>query len=252
MLQAEVCLEGLRVRVWQHRGSEHADQDRWVTALLGDRLRVAAIDGVTPWQSPAGPGGDAAQMAAAAVAGALLLPVPARDALTLANRMLHRPEVTPSRRQPMAAVAVADCLRDVAGVDAHVVVAADCEVWAADHRGALTLAAGGDFLRPHARAAWCEIRDRLPPGADLLSAEAETLDDPSTQVRHAVGRYRDPVWSEGAITAPALVVASDGCRLLQWAEAQEPVLAALPAWLEAVASRTRRDDLTCLLVEPVG
>ena len=249
MLHAEVCGRGLRVQLWQHEGSDHPNQDRWVASGQGALLRVAAIDGVTPWQVAPTPGGDAAQYAAGTVAGALLLPVTPRAALTQANTELHRPEVTPSRRQPMAAVAVADCAADPLGVSAQILVAADCEVWAADLRGGLSLAAGGEFLRPEVRHAWVELRDRLPADADVLAVEAQTLDAPTTQVCHAVGRYPAPVWSEAAITAEALVVATDGCRLREWAARGLPTLAALPSWLESVASRPSRDDLTCLLVE---
>lgn len=146
LLEAEVRLRGLVARVWQMPGTAHPNQDRWIATAYDDMLRVAAIDGVTPWQSRAWPGKDAAQAAAATVAGYLLLPLPLRDAMAAANASLHNPVVRPSRRQAMAAVAVADCRSSRAGVDANILVAADCEVWTADCNGGLTLTAGGSSL----------------------------------------------------------------------------------------------------------
>lgn len=84
----------------------------------------------------------------------------------------------------------------------------------------------------------------------MLALEAEALDDPDTQLRHAVGRFANPVLQETRCSAASLVVASDGCCLRQWVASGDAMLTKLPGWLEAVSKRKARDDMTCLVVAP--
>lgn len=252
MLRSVVTASGLRVEVFHAAGSGHTNQDRWFVQPLEGVLRVAAIDGVTPWRSPRSPGEDAAQWAAAMTLGALALPLDPDSALRRANALVHNREVAPSRRQAMAAAAVADCRRDGARVHWSAVVAADCEIWVADSReSVLQLSCGGEFLRPEVLHSW--TKELAAHGAawtfdGRLTREAELLEDPATQVQHAVGRYPAPVFDKADGAAGVVVLASDGGRLLE-AAGHGVSVAELPAWLQSVVERPPRDDLTCLIVE---
>jgi len=151
MFSGAVAFAGLRAEIFHAEGSGHANQDRWFASSHGSCLRVAAVDGVTPWRAPYSPGGDAAQWVDAAIIGALSLPLDAESALRHANKMVHDPNVVPSRRQAVAAVAVADCHLD------------------RTHKAALRLVPGGDFLRADAASrAWKET---------LTSNSAWSLDE---------------------------------------------------------------------------
>lgn len=251
MLASTILCADLRVEVFHDKGSEHANQDRWFVQQQDSYLRVAAIDGVTPWRTPSSPGDDAAQWAAAMTVGALALPLGADAALRHANRLIHCPEVVPSRRQAMAAAAVADCRQVGNSVSWSGVVAADCEIWVADSReSALRLVLGGDFVRPDVGLAWGKqlASHRMWSLDERLAAEAELFDDPTTQIRHAVGRYPIPVFDYGAGAAGVIVLSSDGARMLE-AERQGVSVSELSAWLQDVVDRSPRDDLTCVVVE---
>jgi len=251
MFSGTLAFAGLRAEVFHAEGSEHANQDRWFVQPHGSCLRVAAIDGATPWRAPRSPGDDAAQWAASTTLGALALPLDAESALRHANKMVHDPTVAPSRRQAMAAVAVADCLPDGSRVRWSGVVAADCEIWVADsHKAAMRLVLGGDFLRPDARRAWKEklALNNAWSLDERLAAEADLLDDPATQIRHAVGRYEVPVFDHDAGVAGVIVLASDGAQLIE-AVRHGVSVSDLGAWLQDVAATSSRDDLTCVIVE---
>ena len=251
MLSGTLEFAGLRAEIFHAEGSEHANQDRWFAQPHGSCLRVAAIDGATPWRSPRSPGDDAAQWAASTTLGALALPLDAESALRHANKMVHDPNVAPSRRQAMAAVAVADCYLDGSRVHWSGVVAADCEIWVADSRKAsLRLVLGGDFVRADVRRAWKETLTSNNAWSldERLAAEADLLDDPATQIRHAVGRYEVPVFDHDAGHAGVVVLASDAAQLIE-AVRQGVSVSDLSAWLQGVAAIRSRDDLTCLIVE---
>lgn len=254
MLASTILCANLRVEVFHAEGSEHVNQDRWFAQQQGSCLRVAAIDGVMPWRTASSPGGDAAQWAAATVVGALALPLDADAALRHANRLVHCPEVAPSRRQAMAAAAVADCRQVGNSVSWSGVVAADCEIWVADSReSALRLVLGGDCIRPDVGLAWGKqlASHSIWSLDERLAAKAELFDDPATQIRHAVGRYPIPVFDYGTGAANVIVLSSDGSRMLEAAR-QKVSVGDLSAWLQDVVGRSPRDDLTCVVVEAAG
>ncbi|MEI6622232.1 MAG: hypothetical protein WCP28_10035 [Actinomycetes bacterium] len=250
MIVGQLATDGLLVAVFHSAGSEHADQDRWMVQPFADVLRVAAIDGVTPWRGTECPGQDAGQWAASSVLGSLSLPMSIRDALGEANARLHPPEITPSRRQNMCAVAAADCRREDAAVSFGAVVAADCEVWVAESgRSPLVLAAGGDYLRPDVRREWEQRQQQLAGCSfdELLLAESHLLDDPDTQICHAVGRYAHPEFRSTSGVANTVVLASDGACLQEAADAGVGAHD-FDTWLASVESRPVRDDFTCLRI----
>lgn len=238
-------LNRIKVDVYHHPGSGHANQDRWMLQPLGEMLRVAVVDGVTPWRSPQR-AGDAAQWAAATCVKHLLLPGDLGERLTDANDEVYDPDITPSRRQAMAAVAAADLYVEGGQLIGYCAVAADCEVWVATDE--LHLAAGGDFLYPAVRE---QLRQRHDRWRSLsfdarLSEEAELLEDPDTQLRHAIGRYPAPTFSVERLQAAHIVLATDGARLAE-AAANGATLEDLPEWLQGVAARAERDDMVCAI-----
>jgi hypothetical protein len=246
VLHVSYTLNRVKVDVYHHPGSGHENQDRWMLQPFGEVLRVAVVDGVTPWRSyPRA--GDAAQWAAATCVRHLLLPGGLVERLTDANDELHDPAVTPSRRQAMAAVAVADLSVKDGQLVGHCATAADCEVWVVTHK--LQLAAGGDFLRPAIREHIRQQRDRWQAISfdARLREEAELLENPDTQVCHAVGRYPTPVFSVECLRSTHVILATDGARLVE-AAANGVTLEDLPGWLQGVAAQVDRDDVVCVVV----
>lgn len=213
-------------------------------------LRVAAIDGVTPWRATECIGQDSGQWAASTVLGLLSVSMPIDEALTEANARLHQPQITPSRRQHMCAVAAADCRRQGEVVLYESVVAADCEVWVADsEHSSLVLVAGGDYLQPDVRREW-DRRKRQMAGCsfdELLLAESQMLEDPQTQVCHAVGRYARPEFRRQSGVTSIVVLASDGACLREAASA-EPTAYDIEMWLASVEARPARDDFTVIRI----
>jgi len=246
VLLVSSTLNGIKVDLYHQPGSGHANQDRWMLQPFGEVLRVAVVDGVTPWRSyPRA--GDAAQWAAATCVKHLLLPGDLVERLTDANDDVHDPAVTPSRRQAMASVAVADLSVEDGQMVGHCAVAADCEVWVATHE--LQLIAGGDFLRPAIREHIRQQRDRWWALSfdERLAEEAELLENPDTQIRHAVGRYPAPAFAVERLQAAHIVLATDGARLAE-AAASGVTLEDLPEWLQGAAVQADRDDLVCAVV----
>jgi hypothetical protein len=247
VLHVSSSLNKIKVDVYHHPGSGHANQDRWTLQPFEEVLRVAVVDGVTPWSANYFTG-DAAQWAAATCVKHLLLPGDLTERLTDANDEVHDPAITPSRRQAMAAVAAADLFVENGQLAGHCVVAADCEVWVIVD-DMLLLGAGGDFLRPAVRGHIRQQRDRWQALSfdERLEEEAALLEDPATQVRHAVGRYPAPVFSVERLRATHIVLATDGARLAE-AAAIGVTLDGLPEWLQGVAARADRDDMVCAVV----
>lgn len=209
-------------------------------------LRVAVVDGVTPWRAEHHPG-DAAQWAAATCVKHLLIPGDLTERLADANDEVYDPGVAPSRRQAMAAVAAVDVCVDDGQLVGYCVVAADCEVWVAN--GELKLVAGGPAEQPAVREQMQGRRDRWQSLSfdERLAEEAELLESPDTQVRHAVGRYPDPAFAAERLRATHVILASDGARLAE-AVAGGVTLERLPEWLQMVAAQADRDDMACGVV----
>ena len=252
MFTGTVTCAGLRAEIFHAAGSEHANQDLWLAQSHGTVLRVAALDGVTPWRAPRYPGADAAQWAVATTMGALALALSPDAALRHANDLVYRPEVTPSRSRAMAAAAVADCRLVGGRVGWSAVVSADCEVWVADTRASVPRRVlGGNFIRPDIQRAWAEQTNARNAAWSLderLAAEADLLDDPATQLRHAIGRYPAPVFDLAEGVSRVVLLATDGSRLDEAVQHGVNV-SDLATWLHDVEGSPCRDDLTCLVVE---
>lgn len=252
MLRASLTLEGIRVEVFASEGSEHPCQDRWVVHPFGERVRIAAIDGSTPWHAAPAPGADAAAFAAATVAGMLLLPVPARESLLLANRALHDPAVLPARRQAMATACVVDAAIARRGLDCRGLVASDCEWWVSNGESDMRLLVGGEARKPSALRAARERLDAEPLPDDGVEAlrqrEAEDYDDPEAWHSHAVGRVAAPRFLAGEGVFERIVIASDGALLSESPRSADSDV--LQEWLASVEAREYRDDFTVLLVAP--
>ena len=104
MLRATFNFEGITVEAISSTGTRTESQDRWLVQEIGDTLRVAVVDGVTPWRNPM-VGVNAGSWAAATCVKYLSLPGSITSHLDEANTALHDPSIAPSRRQSMAAVA---------------------------------------------------------------------------------------------------------------------------------------------------
>lgn len=246
VLHIIATLNGIKVEVYHHSGSRHANQDRWMLQPFGDTLRVAVVDGVTPWRTHQR-AGDAAQWAAAVCVKHLLLPGDLLGRLVEANDDIHDPSVAPSRRQAMAAVAAVDLCIEGGQMVGDCAVAADCEVWEAVD--GLKLIAGGDFLRPDVRERVRQQHDRWMELSldERKREEADLLESPDTQICHAVGRYRAPTFSVERLQAPCVVLATDGARIGE-AVASGATVDDIPTWLQTSATHMDRDDLTCVVI----
>lgn len=246
--QSELVLgpDRLFIAVSACEGSHHCYQDSWlVWPLPPDGLRLAVIDGVTPWRARSYVGVDAATYAAGLTRVALSSRAPLGEAMRAANSALYDPGVAVSRSAAMAAVAGVD-LRVLDGhLVASAAAAADCEAWVLGVEGDWRLLAGGRGVTATARARWLSwLGDH--PQADFderIEAESAGLADRDAWTSTALGRFPEPLIEEAAADrVVSLVLASDGARLS--AEA----LSDLPAHLDAVMGASERDDVTVIVV----
>jgi hypothetical protein len=245
----------MNIEVLHTANPERTSQDRWLVQPRRRQVRVAAIDGVTPWRTTAPDGTDGAVWAATVTAETLALSVDLRTAFWYSNTFLHDPATVPSRRQAMAAVAAADCQRAGNHIRWQAVVAADCEVWTSESWDDVPqLVAGGQFIQEHQLRIWNDLlaeHGQTWSFDEQLAVEAELLEHPNTQICHAVGRYRSPVFNSNAGISNILIVASDGARL--GPAAQRKVAAGdIVEWVEHIGKHPVHDDITCLLVSPAG
>ena len=135
MFTATANFGDFAVQVFSAQGSEHPNQDRWLVYPSSDNaLRVAVIDGVTPWRNELVPGGDSGQFAASVVVSNLLLPLPIEEAFRRANRELFNPVLNPGARQTMAAGVAVDVSQKMGWLNCSGLVAADCEWWVSEDR----------------------------------------------------------------------------------------------------------------------
>jgi len=211
----------LTVDVWSCPGVKvHLSQDDWlIQPLTPVRLRAVVIDGVTPWRSEHTVGQDAAVWAAGLVRTAARSTTNPVGVLQAAHSALWRPDLTPSRRRPAAAVCVVDLSPDPGRPGLLAVTAAsaaDCDSWVQAPGGTWGQLTGGDALDPTWRAAWeQEKRQRaFPDIASQLAAEAQFLDSPLCRPHPAAGRDEQLAPTTGtAAGIAAVVLASDGARI---------------------------------------
>lgn len=243
--------QGPRVEVYTCPGTGHLSQDGWFAMPFLEGWRLAAIDGVTPAGGCRPRAGvDGAVHAASVITGALRAPTGLGEALAAANAELHDPSVQPTRDQAMADVAAADVVRGPrGGLNGTVVTVGDCEAWV--RRGdALELIAGGDNLWPQSRKLWRDaLGDAMP--WDHIDLEARLIDGPEHRRTNSCGRY-PTLRAEFAVVTDCeeLILASDGARLSEFREAGSWVPGLLEEWLQVVATRSARDDLTVVRILP--
>ena len=219
---------GWRVESWEQASGAGGSQDAmlvWPGPTPG-RMRVAAVDGVTP--SPGCRtvvGVDGAMYAAAIVRLALQQTERGLEQCVMAaNDHLHDPTLTRSRDQMQACVTAADLFPDGR---VEVVRAGDCEAWARTHDGWIALGSG-TALTADVAAEWDAWQHRHPTidRATRHDAEERFLGRPQAWTSTALGRFAAPVLRRfTAEHVLELVLASDGARL------SEDVLHDLPTWL---------------------
>jgi hypothetical protein len=260
MQHAAAACGSWHVESWEQPSGTAGSQDAklvWADPAAG-RLRVAAIDGVTPSvRCRTVVGVDGAMYAAAIVRLALQRAGSALEACVLAaNRHLHDPGLGRSRDQTQACVTAADIFDDGR---VEVVRAGDCEAWARTDRGWVELGSGSALTADVARR-WADWR-RSHPMADRDArhdAEERFFGRPAAWTSTALGRFARPVLQHFAADGvQELVLASDGARL------SERVLADVPSWLGELrdwearradrgrAAEKLRDDVTVLRLRPL-
>jgi len=213
--------------IWTGAGVlPNADEDRWVFRRFDSRLRIAAIDGITPTKRTARPaGGSGAAWAAGQTQAALEVPdQPLADALRIAHQLLYRPEVPRSRDRPMAAAAAADLRVSGQELQGDVAAVCDADVWfhtpqgapawqQLEHPSGMTPAAYEQFQAELGRR-------RALPGAfdweDWFEAEDRLVGRRDAWEGPPLGRFpTPPTITTGPIPpgCSTLVVATDGARL---------------------------------------
>jgi len=202
-------------------GRAPTSQDAWVVSAFGDRVRLAALDGITPTSAtPSTLGLDGAAWAARVAAAALEVPVPAPDALGAANAYLRSlgPADLLLRDRPHTMAAVTDLVASDAGPSASISVAGDCQVFVADH-GTWGEQCGGPLLTAAVRAAWRrwhEAHRDAHPVDGVAGAYEELLADPAAWRTTPIGLFSQPRLASAELAPGAfdeVVVASDGARL---------------------------------------
>jgi hypothetical protein len=259
MHRAVTACAGWHVESWEQPSGASGSQDAklvWPHAN-GGRLRVAALDGVTPsLRCRTVVGVDGAMYAAAIVRLALQqTDAPLDRCMLTANGHLHDPTLGRSRDQPQACVTAAEIFPDG---HVEVVRAGDCEAWARTSQGWVSLGSG-TALTADVAAEWAEWqRCHATVGRDLRhDAEERFLGRQEAWISTALGRFASPVLQRfAADDVLELVLASDGARL------SEPVLDDLPSWLGGLrhwegrrsglgrAADKRHDDVTVLRLTP--
>lgn len=262
-LTGSVSFNGLLVHVFHSAGSSGKNQDRWLVQPLdrsdsreSEFLRVGVIDGVTPWRPEKNfvEEGDATLFAVSLTMGILASGVDLDRAFYIANKGLHNPKLRLSRKQAMAAAVAVDCSKDenTGGISYSAVISADCEIWGVVGGEEFVLLGGGDFISPEMRLMWEAIKSKNPDWTfdQRLSVEAELLDEPGTQIRHAIGRYADPIFESCVGVAEKIVIASDGLGLRSAVNDGRISFKDFNSWVDERMSLSFRDDLTCMIVEP--
>jgi hypothetical protein len=260
MLRAVTASGGWQVESWEQPSGSAGSQDAKLVRpdQATGRLRVAAVDGVTPSaRCRTVAGVDGAMYAAAIVRLALQRTDAALDrCVVAANRHLHDPALRRSRDQTQACVAAADI-----SPDGHVEVvrAGDCEAWARTEQGWVALGSG-TALTPEVAREWAAWQRRHAGISRDVRHDAEErfLGRPQAWTSTALGRFASPVLQRFAADGVLeLVLASDGARL------SEAALDDVPSWLgglrdwEARRSELGRaaekvhDDVTVLRLRPV-
>jgi len=246
----------LHIRIFSLTGTRHDNQDRWTVLTTNKEIRAAVADGCTPWRSVEAPGGDPAAWAASTAIRHLSSPSSMPRALAKANKELWTPGLEYSRQQAMTQVVAADLRYEDGAISFTACAAGDSEIWVAGNsNGTIHLAAGGleGALAPHALKKWKNMEESQSGNSSFdekLLYEAATFEHKENWNSPGVGRYPDTKYSHTPFTGTTstLILASDGADLTEAAAQQVPVKQ-IPEWLNKVAEKTDRDDLTCVIIE---
>jgi len=238
------CGQPVRVELWSSAsGCAPTSQDAWVVAPNADRLRIAALDGITPTATtPRVEGMDGAAWAARSTAALLELPIDADTALRRAARhLLERPGSSSLRHRdrPHTMAAVADLEPGADGVELQLTLAGDCQMFVEDHRG-WRESCGGGIVADAAVEAWLEWIEANPgadPVDDIIEPYERIQSVPAAWRTSPIGLFADPVLVGEQVpggTWRRVVVASDGAQL------DVTRCGDLPGWLEGLRDHERR------------
>jgi hypothetical protein len=226
--------------VWESAsGCAATTQDAWVVADVGaNRLRLAALDGITPTrETPSEHGLDGAAWAARFTAAILASPIPVRDALIDANRALvGRFGAARLRDRPHTMAAVAE----IGASAIEFTVVGDCQAFVAANGGWSELF-GGPLFDANTRDRWARWRADHPgadPVDDIADGYDEILASPQAWRSTPIGLYAQPHFEHVSIDrqdCDAVVVASDGARLT------DERVVELDGWLEGLRAREEHE-----------
>lgn len=185
--------------------------DDTLVRALGDRLRLAVVDGAHNLNSPNGY--DQVTKAIRTVRGHLATTIDARAALDAAAAELHDPSEPMRQRNPLATVAVVDLDRSTGRGQA--IRCGDSEVWIRQD-GTWVSLFEGDMLTDTARRAYDREVERLRHSGltDWWAVQEVLFDDPATWRCPAVGP--EPVTRPDVAAfedVDEVIVSTDGAKL---------------------------------------
>jgi len=215
-----------RVDTWERpREPGVASRDAILVDPRPDRLRIVAIDGVTPtFATPAVAGIDSAIWAASIVRSTLLAHLPLEACAHAANAALRASgPVESPRDRPQAAFVAADLM----GEGVELLRAGDCEAWVQhNEHWERVFPREIDTAAERARMEQWTTAHPDRPYLEYDRARPEAYDIWTTS---ALGRLPRPILQvQTLVRCARLVVATDGARL------NEGALVALGDWLDRI------------------
>jgi hypothetical protein len=236
----------IKTDVW-FGGNGHApgsQDDYLIDPRHSGVLRLAVLDGVTPFERK-GPAGIDQAVWAAGVTRTMVRNIgEPRQLLEDAHAELFQEDTYLSRHRPGTAVAVADVTISEGHLNVDAASAADCSVWVR-HGEHWKEIVGGDHLSAQARTSWEQWkREHADIEEEMLGlAEALLLDDEENRESPAIGRDTDLKPRSASIEgADEVVICTDGARL-------DPTsLNDLEAHINGFIRETDRGDVTVIRV----
>ena len=232
MQHTVVEIDGWRVESWElARDACCASQDAKLVWACDDKLRLAALDGVTPTpRTPMYAGVDGAMWATSVLRVALQNPIGSlADCALAANAALYDIDVASSRDQAQACVVAADLQVDGSAV---LLRAGDCEAWTATGRAWEPVFAADARTTDAARLLACWAAEHPDASSDERhQIEEDLFGRTSAWNSTAVGRFPRPAIDLARLAGcDRLVLASDGAAL------NATALLDLPGWLAGLAN----------------
>lgn len=243
------------IELWEESTAPgRLSQDASLVRAIGHKVRLAAIDGVTPLPiTPSRLGLDGAVFAAQLVRTALQSPEPIEQAARRANEALHDPDLRHVRGQSSATMIAADITEGAV----ELVRGADCAAFVL-RDGRWQALFVGDARRPEVADVWRRWLNENPDVDWLAKQEQqnEIWGRPEAWQSSPVGYFPQPFFEQATLEWPfqALIMTTDG------AELNEARCADLEGWLDGLCAhghRTRETptapghgDLTVLRLTP--